>query len=259
MPSLPRSVYFQLETVPAPKDPATDNSDLQMHKSSLDKAFETLANRGWLADVALKERGLLKAIASVRCAPAEKRIFEIDGEAQGMIGVVSGSVRLAMKRPSGDEYVLFRPGAGFWVGHYAVLGNAPHLLSCTAAEPTVFVWLPKQPLVRLMEENPGLFNEFSKLTYRHMRNVLDLIARITLKDSVKRVASRLLAEDYGRRSSDGWISLPQSELAEMLSMSLPTLQRAMGKLAAEDLVEVGYGRVRLLDRKALKELSTQPN
>ena len=154
-----------------------------MHKSSLDKAFETLANRGWLADVALKERGLLKAIASVRCAPAEKRIFEIDGEAQGMIGVVSGSVRLAMKRPSGDEYVLFRPGAGFWVGHYAVLGNAPHLLSCTAAEPTVFVWLPKQPLVRLMEENPGLFNEFSKLTYRHMRNVLDLIARITLKDS----------------------------------------------------------------------------
>jgi CRP-like cAMP-binding protein len=230
-----------------------------MHNMSLHKAFEILASRSWLADVAPKDRDLLKAIASVRCSPAEKRIFEIDGEPQGMIGVVSGSVRLAMKRPSGDEYVLFRPGAGFWVGHYAVLANSPHLLSCTAAETTVFVWLPKQPLVRLLEENPVMFNEFSKLTYRHMRNVLDLIARITLKDSVKRVASRLLAEDSGRRSADGWIKLPQPELAEMLSMSLPTLQRAMGKLAAEDLVEVGYGRVRLLDRKALKEFSTAPN
>ena len=230
-----------------------------MHKVSLESAFEVLSSRGWLADMALEDRDLLMSIASVRCVPAEKRIFEIDGEPQGMIGVVSGSVRLAMKRPSGDEYVLFRPGTGFWVGHYAVLGNAPHLLSCTSAEPTVIVWLPKQPLVRLLEDKPDLFNEFSRLTYRHMRNVLDLIARITLKDSVKRVASRLLVEDSGRRSPDGWIRLPQPELAEMLSMSLPTLQRAMGKLAAEDLVEVGYGRVRLLDRKALKEFSTAPN
>jgi CRP-like cAMP-binding protein len=158
-------------------------------------------------------------------------------------------------RPTGEEYALFRPGPGFWVGHYAVLNNEPHLLACAAAEQTVLVWLPKQRLIQLLKKDLNLNNAFSKLTYRHMRNVLDLVGQMTLQDSVKRVASRLLAEDWGRKSSDGWVPLSQSEFAEMLSMSLPTLQRAMSKLASKQLIEIGYGRVRLLDREGLTALT----
>jgi CRP/FNR family cyclic AMP-dependent transcriptional regulator len=88
-----------------------------------------------------------------------------------------------------------------------------------------------------------------------MSNVLSLIARITLQDSAQRVASRLLTEHRGRGLTDDWISLSQPELAEMLSMSVPTLQRASSKLVAEKLIEVAYGRVRILDRHGLEAFS----
>jgi CRP/FNR family cyclic AMP-dependent transcriptional regulator len=224
-------------------------------QASLDIAFATLASRGWLADVSSEHRIILQSIASLRHASQDTQIFEIGSKAQGMIGVVSGSVKLAMIRPSGAEYTLFRPGPGFWVGHYAVLSDRDHLLSCTAAEPTVLVWLPKQPLIRLLEDNPDLHKSFWDLTYRHMANVLGLIAKITLQDSPQRVAGRLLAEHSGRSSTDGWIKLSQPELAEMLSMSVPTLQRASSRLVAANLIEIAYGRVRILDMQGLEAFS----
>ena len=226
-----------------------------MQSITVDEAFIKLSSQGWLADVDAEQQDLLKSIASIRCVAAEQRIFEIEGDPLAVVGIVSGSVRLSMVRPTGDEYTLFRPGPGFWVGHYAVLNDAPHLLACTAAEPTVVVWLPKRRLLQLVNTELNLYKAFSKLTYRHMGNVLDLVAGMTLQDSIKRVASRLLAEDWGRKSSDGWVPLSQSEFAEMLSMSLPTLQRAMSKLASKQLIEIGYGRVRLLDREGLTALT----
>jgi CRP/FNR family cyclic AMP-dependent transcriptional regulator len=69
------------------------------------------------------------------------------------------------------------------------------------------------------------------------------------------VAGRLLAEHNGRSSTDGWIKLSQPELAEMLSMSVPTLQRASSKLVAENLIEVAYGRMRILDMDSLEAFS----
>ncbi len=174
-----------------------------MQSITVDEAFIKLSSQGWLADVDAEQQDLLKSIASIRCVAAEQRIFEIEGDPLAVVGIVSGSVRLSMVRPTGDEYTLFRPGPGFWVGHYAVLNDAPHLLACTAAEPTVVVWLPKRRLLQLVNTELNLYKAFSKLTYRHMGNVLDLVAGMTLQDSdqasCKPAACRRLGSKVIRR------------------------------------------------------------
>jgi DNA-binding transcriptional regulator LsrR (DeoR family) len=55
-----------------------------------------------------------------------------------------------------------------------------------------------------------------------------------------------------RGDAEGWISLSQFELAEMLAVSQPTIQRCLQRLASRGLVRLGYSRVQVADRGALE-------
>ena len=221
----------------------------------IDEAFESVAKRGWMSDMDIGHRELFKSIAVLRNVEEGKEVIAFGEEATGMCGIVTGSLALETIRPSQDSFLAYRPGPGFWVGHYAVLTGRPHLMACRAAEPSKLIWLARNPLLRLLEENPALHKDFSELTYRHMRNVLDVLGRITAENSIARISGRLLLEYRGRCDEDGWVSITQPQLAEMLSASLPTLQRTLAKLATEKLIEIHYGRIKIVEPARLEELA----
>ena len=50
--------------------------------------------------------------------------------------------------------------------------------------------------------------------------------------------------------------LTQYDLAEMLAMSLPTLQRNLHRLEKANLIELGYRRIRIVDVIKLENLVT---
>jgi CRP-like cAMP-binding protein len=54
-------------------------------------------------------------------------------------------------------------------------------------------------------------------------------------------------------SRDG-VSISQAKLSELVALSAPTLQRVMRRLQEDRLIEVGYGRIRILDRQGLISL-----
>jgi len=218
-------------------------------------AFNQIGQKGWVRDISSSHRSLLQSIASVRKFEQGQSIFEIDRPASGMIGVVTGSIRLSLSRPSGDSYALYRPGPGFWIGNYPILAGEPHMLSCWAAEPTQLIWIPGGPLLKLLDKHPSLHWAFHQLTYRQIKNVLEVKSQLTGDTSLARVAGRLLLEARSRATEADWIRISQAELAEMLAMSLPTLQRAVSRLAEEDLIEVGYGQIRISDKMALENIS----
>ena len=53
-------------------------------------------------------------------------------------------------------------------------------------------------------------------------------------------------------ASDGWILLSQDDIAMFTAVSLPTLQRVLRRFSDAGLIEIGYGRLRVLDRAGLK-------
>lgn len=63
-----------------------------------------------------------------------------------------------------------------------------------------------------------------------------------------RVVRRILTlhAAIGAQSSDCWIRMRQEELAAYCGVTRPTVNRVLRQLAAQDLIELGRGRIRIL-------------
>ena len=104
-----------------------------------------------------------------------------------------------------------------------------------------------------MYRNPEYIRDFYALTHENMQTALRIMANLAVTGTEKRLVLRLLHLDEGASEPDGWIIVSQEDLAEMVAVSQPTLHRNLHRLADLDLIELGYGRVRLKDRRALIE------
>lgn len=92
------------------------------------------------------------------------------------------------------------------------------------------------------------------LTYENVALALRLVSNLAIASSDKRLADRLIMEADSRGNGNGWISLSQSELAKLLAVSLPTLQRGVRRFVNAGLLVSSYGRMRVVDRAALAKL-----
>jgi DNA-binding MarR family transcriptional regulator len=84
-----------------------------------------------------------------------------------------------------------------------------------------------------------------------MKTSLRIMANLAVTGTEKRLVLRLLHLDEGAAKADGWIIVSQEELAAMGAVSQPTLHRNLHRLVDLGLVELGYGRLRLIDRSKL--------
>jgi len=78
-----------------------------------------------------------------------------------------------------------------------------------------------------------------------------------MSSTAKRVATRLLLEADTRGDQEGWIDISQPELAGLLAISLPTLQRILRRFQATGFLKNSYGRIQVLDRNALAQICAE--
>ncbi|ODR97152.1 hypothetical protein AUC70_12825 [Methyloceanibacter stevinii] len=220
----------------------------------LERALEVLRSRGWYSERSKETQKRLAEIARLRTFDTDEPVYSSGQVPNGVFGLVNGSIKVAFPRNDGEDYIAHHAGSGFWIGDLALFANAPRLVSIHAAEPTTMVQLRPQGILRLIQDDPQLHTDFYALTYENFRTALNLIANLAIVSIDKRVADRLLLETAAHPKADGWVQLSQPDLAQLLAVSLPTLRRTIGRLAHAGLVEQGYGRVKVVDRKGLQKI-----
>ena len=222
--------------------------------SELASALRALEAQGWFSGRSKETRALLRSIARFRHFAKDELVYLAGDSPNGVFGLVSGSLNISYPRGDGEDYTVHRAGSGFWVGDLALLSNGRRLVSVRAAEPTTMVQLPGVDLQRLVRNHPRLYADFYALTYENFRTAFQIIANLAIASTEKRVADRLVLEVEARGDGDGWISLSQPELAKLLAISLPTLQRVMRRFAEAGLVRKSYGRFQVVDRDSLARI-----
>ena len=222
--------------------------------SNLDGALRVLQSRGWFSERSKETQRRLAEIAKLRTYDTNQPIYLSGEVANGIFGLVRGSITIAFPRNDGEDYVAHHAGTGFWVGELALFAKAPRLASIHAAEPTTMVQLRPRDVARLVREDPRLHADFYALSYGNFRTALNVIANLAITSIDKRVADRLLLEAAAHPNSGGWVQMSQPDLAQLLAVSLPTLRRTIKRFASAGLVEQGYGRVKVIDRKRLQDV-----
>jgi CRP/FNR family cyclic AMP-dependent transcriptional regulator len=220
----------------------------------LRSAITILENAGWFSQRPQKTRALLTTIARLRNFSKNEPVYLAGDRANGVFGLVRGSLHISLPRMDGEDFTAHRAGAGFWIGDLALFAGSERLVSVRAIEPTQMVQLPADALHELVRENPWLYEDFYALTYQNFRTTFAILSMLSMSSTAKRVATKLLLEADTRADRDGWINISQPELAGLLAMSLPTLQRIMRRFQTAGFIKSSYARIQVLDRNALAQI-----
>lgn len=92
------------------------------------------------------------------------------------------------------------------------------------------------------------------MTYENFKTAFRIISNLAIASTEKRLADRLIIEVETRGDADGWIPLSQPELAKLIAVSVPTLQRIIRRFVGLGLVKSSYARVQVMDRAALARI-----
>jgi CRP/FNR family transcriptional regulator, cyclic AMP receptor protein len=220
-------------------------------RSDLAAALEVLAAQGWFSQRSKATRARLSTIAKARNFAKDEMVYLAGDTPNGVFGLVSGSLNLSFPRSDGEDYTLHRAGAGFWFGDLALFSSGVRLVSVRSAEPSLMVHLPVHDLKALLRDDPRLYADFYALTYENFKTAFRIICNLSITSTEKRLADRLILESESRGDTDGWIPMSQPELAKLLAVSVPTLQRIIRRFVSAGLVQNNYGRIKVMDRDAL--------
>ncbi|WP_333835113.1 Crp/Fnr family transcriptional regulator [Rubrimonas sp.] len=225
--------------------------DAPASRYELTAALGTLARAGWFSDRSERTRALIGTEARLRRFRPGEALYHVGDAPNGLYGLVEGALRISVPRDDGEDYVIHRADPGFWIGDAAQFSDDARLVTLIAVAHTTVVHIPAEALERLVDAEPRLYRDFYALTHWNLRTALRLFVNTLVPESDLRVALRLLHQDELAGQTERGVALAQAEFADLVGLSLPTLQRALRRLAEAGLVELGYGRIRILDRAGL--------
>lgn len=179
----------------------------------------------------------------------------LEGEASpGLLVIESGRIKVVKSSPQGREHILSILAPWQPANAVAVFTERPSPATAIALE-AVHAWLlPRSAVTRILREHPGFAERVIENMADHMIQLTELVADLSLRSVIERLARLLLDEAVdGRVERPRWLTLP--ELAGRLGTVPDVVQRALGRLTADGVVEVDRREIRVKDRARLQRLA----
>jgi CRP-like cAMP-binding protein len=216
--------------------------------------LQILLSRGWLSERDSEFQERLLENATIRTYAAGEIIYRVGDVADGFYCIVKGSVKISVPADHGQEFEVHREGVGFWIGDLGFFSNMGRIVTLAATAPVRAVFVQGSHMTTMVEQRPEFYKDFYVATNSNVQRTLRICANLAVTGADRRLALRLLQLEETLADADGWISISQDEVAAMVAVSLPTVQRVLKRFSERGAVELGYGRLRIKDRLALTSI-----
>ena len=199
-----------------------------------------------LADLPAEGIRELLAIARRRTFDRGEVVFHRGDPADSLHLIARGRFAARVTTPQGDSVLLDVLGRGQAFGELALLlPDAQRTATVAALEEGETRSVFRDDFARLQRSHPGVKDVLLRLLAEQLQRASDRLVEAHYVDADTRVRRRLcgLAEIYG----DGVVPLTQEDLAAMAGTSRATVNRILKDEEKRGTVEVGRGRVTLVD------------
>ncbi|MCB2100580.1 MAG: Crp/Fnr family transcriptional regulator [Rhodobacterales bacterium] len=201
----------------------------------------------------------LAALSHTRAYTANQNIFSKGDPATGMMGVISGRVRIVAYSADGKEVVLrvIEPGEVF--GEIALIDGGERTADAIAMGRCDLLVLERRDFLPVLETNPALCLKLLRMMCQRLRSTSEQLEDFSFLDLRTRLAKRLLrlAGQHGEKAPDGvriGLNLSQQMLGAMMGTTREAVNKQLRALEDEGLVRLGRGSVTVLDRAALEAI-----
>lgn len=195
----------------------------------------------------------LAARAHIRSFTAGETIFDMGGEGDCLMAVLSGRVRVSVASQEGDEMVLALLGPGEILGEIAVLDGGERTADATAQTACTLAVVDRRDILSLLEREPAAWLAIVELLCARLRSTDRHIAEIALLDLPARLASALLRTSADGQSAD--VKLSQRELGRMVGASRESVNKCIGQWRRSGLVQVEGATIRIISTSALQRIA----
>lgn len=172
--------------------------------------------------------------------------------------VAEGRVKLTRVAQEGFESVLCVRRPGEYFCPVSAVDRGPQLGTAAAVGEVVLLEADRQQFNNLCDENPELLAMVQGTCIGEIRTLMRRVESFAFHNVRERLAMTILEESYRQRLNGHpaeEIRITQQELAGLVGASRESISRTMTRLEEDGIVQTGRGRIRILDRYALRQLS----
>jgi len=167
-------------------------------------------------------------------------------------------VKISHLTSDGKQAVLALVQPGELFGELALIDESHRDEFVEAVQTSKVILIPRDEIVRLMEEHPTVSLGITKLIGYRRRRIEQRLKHLLFLSNRDRLAHLLLdlAEDYGRQNDEGVlldIKLSHQDLASVIGATRETVTITLGQLRSEGYISVGRQRIVLLQPDRLAE------
>jgi CRP-like cAMP-binding protein len=164
--------------------------------------------------------------------------------------ILSGSIKIFTRSPSGEEKVLSVINAGESFGELSLLDGRPRSASAQTLEPTSVLELSSQAFMGLLENHFDITRGILVELCRRLRQTNEQVNDLMFLDGRTRVLKNLImiANRNGRREGQMisiHMALNYDELAQLAGVTKPVLSDVLRELESRGVLQFGINEYRL--------------
>ena len=184
-------------------------------------------------------------------SPKEK-IFTQGEDASHFFVVSSGRVRVYTISANGKERTIEVLEKGRVFGDSSFLTNSKRTVTIEAVVPSEIIRYDTEELTDMCAESPQLM----KLIFQHMADTCNYLTHQIIQSSHYNSTQKLVDFFLGESLTRNVDILPYTheEIADSVSLNRVTVSRIISVLKQNKLLDVQYGKVKILNRDGLKKL-----
>ena len=188
--------------------------------------------------------GTIASLCVTRSLGAGQSLFLKGDPGDALFAIRRGQVRITSETDDGRRTTLNLLGPGDVFGEVALLDGQPRTASAQASEPTELFVILRRDLLALLERQPSIAVQLIELLCARIRWMSARTEEASFLSLERRLVRRLvgLCEDYGDE-----IAVSQEELAAFVGATRESVNRQLQVWKRGGLIELGRGRIRVLD------------
>ncbi|HVL57086.1 MAG TPA: Crp/Fnr family transcriptional regulator [Burkholderiaceae bacterium] len=223
-------------------------------------ALKALRATRWFAELPEDALQELAQISRFRRMKDGQLLVHRGAQPDGLAIILEGEIRSRSFSLDGHEIVFSMLRAGTVWGLVAVLDGLGAVHDATAHGDTHVLIVPRLGFLRILGQRPELYRHFVPMLCYRLRKAYTAVNELALAPVRQRLARQLcaLAVSDEREQPARALSLTQSDLAVLLGVTRPSVNRALKEFEREGLIELGYARVTVRDFAALHRVCADP-
>ncbi|MBE7687907.1 Crp/Fnr family transcriptional regulator [Tenacibaculum finnmarkense] len=186
-------------------------------------------------------------------------LFEEGEHINGVFCIKDGICKVSKMSDNGRDQIVNLVKRGDLLGERSLINDEASNLKAIAVNDMEICFIPKEEIVRDLEENQKFTMDILKTMASSLKTADDFIVDMAQKTVKQRLASTLLNLDRKFTKNENGaldIQLSREDIANIIGTATESAIRLLSEFKKKKLIDLKGKEVFILDKQALKDIST---